>query len=96
MSVKSLAMSKVRIGCMKVWVSDIVNEYALLEIKVVKTNSVPYMNDQLRKSMNVRNMFRRKYTEYLVLLPMVAGSGCTTGQRSHGRLKAYLPSAVTN
>ena len=41
-------------------VSDVVNEQTSLKTKVVKTKSVPYMNEQLRKSMNV-NMFRRKY-----------------------------------
>ncbi len=42
-------------------VSDIVNEHGSLKIKVVKTHGVPYMNEQLRKPTNVRNMFRRKY-----------------------------------
>ena len=42
-------------------VSDIVNEHAPLKPKMVKTHCVPYMNEQLRKSINVRNMFRRKY-----------------------------------
>ncbi len=59
MCVKSLTMLKMRMGCMKV--SNIVNEHAPRKTKVVKTHCVPYMNEQLRKSINVRNMFRRKY-----------------------------------
>ncbi len=39
-------------------VSDVVNEQAALK---VKTKSVPCMNEQLRKSMNVNIMFRRKH-----------------------------------
>ena len=41
--------------------SDIINEYAPIKRKLVKQESVPYMNAQLRKAMYQRNMARNKF-----------------------------------
>ena len=38
---------------------DVINAHAPLKTRVITYKEAPYMNDQLRKSMNVRNHFRR-------------------------------------
>ena len=40
---------------------DVINAHAPLKTRVITYKEAPYMNDQLRKSMNVRNHFRRKW-----------------------------------
>ena len=40
---------------------DVINAHASLKTRVITYKEAPYMNDQLRKSMNVRNHFRRKW-----------------------------------
>ena len=40
---------------------DIIDVHAPLKQKLIKHKQVPYMNSQLRKAMNVRNAFRRKF-----------------------------------
>ena len=40
---------------------NVINEHAPVRTRRVKCNQVPYMNGALRKSINVRNMFKRKY-----------------------------------
>ena len=42
-------------------IKEIVDEHAPMNQRVVKHNQVPYMNAQLRKAINVRNMLRRKF-----------------------------------
>ena len=41
---------------------DIIDEHAPLKQKVIRHKQVPYMNSNLRKSINVKNMLHRKYT----------------------------------
>ncbi len=40
---------------------DLVDEHAPMKQRIVKHNQMPYMNSQLNKAINVRNMFRRKF-----------------------------------
>ncbi len=40
---------------------EVINEHAPTKRKIVKHNQAPYMNCELRKSMNVRDMLRRKF-----------------------------------
>ena len=40
---------------------DVINAHAPLKTRVITYKEAPYMNDQLCKSMNVRNHFRRKW-----------------------------------
>ena len=40
---------------------DIISEHAPVKTKILKRTQVPYMNSTLRKSINVKNMFWRKY-----------------------------------
>ena len=42
-------------------IMQIVNEHAPIKIKTIKGKRVPYMNGELRRSINVRNMMKRKY-----------------------------------
>ena len=44
--------------------SSIVNEHAPVKCKVVKKESVPYMNSRLRKAIYSRNMARNKFRKY--------------------------------
>ena len=44
--------------------SDIVNHYAPVKRKLIKRESVPYMNSKLRKTIYQRNMIRNKYKKY--------------------------------
>ena len=44
--------------------SDIIDEYAPMKRKLVKQESVPYMNAQLHKAMYQRNMARNKFRKY--------------------------------
>ena len=44
--------------------SDIIDEYAPIKRKLVKQESVPYKNAQLRKAMYQRNMARNKFPKY--------------------------------
>jgi hypothetical protein len=39
---------------------EIVDEHAPLKIKTVRGNRVPYMNGELRRAINVKNMLKRK------------------------------------
>ena len=41
--------------------TDIVDEHAPVKCRKIKSKHVLYMNDELRKSINVRNMLKRKY-----------------------------------
>ena len=43
---------------------DIIDEYAPIKRKLVKQESVPYTNAQLRKAMYQRNMARNKFRKY--------------------------------
>ena len=43
--------------------TNIVNEHAPLKKKVVKGNQLPFMNSELRKAINVKNMLRRKFNK---------------------------------
>ena len=40
---------------------QVVNEHAPVKCKTIKGTRVPYMNGELRRAINVRNMFKRKY-----------------------------------
>ena len=42
-------------------VKSVINLHAPLKQRIVSHKQVPYMNSELRKSINVRNMLRRKY-----------------------------------
>lgn len=42
-------------------ITDLINIHAPLKSRKVKSNDVPYMNDELRKATNVKNMFKRKF-----------------------------------
>ena len=44
--------------------NDVINDHAPIKTKVIKCNSVPYMNSQLRKTMYKRNMIRNKFRKY--------------------------------
>ena len=44
--------------------SDIVNHHAPVKQKMIKRDSVPYMNSKLRKNLYLRNMARNKYKKY--------------------------------
>ena len=41
--------------------TDAIDEHAPIKQRKVKHNQVPYMNNELRRSINVRNMYKRKY-----------------------------------
>ena len=43
---------------------QIVNTHAPVKSKTMKGQRVPYMNGELRKTINVRNMLKRKYDKY--------------------------------
>ena len=43
---------------------QIIDENAPLKKKVIRNNSVPYMNGALRKAINVKNMYRRKFYKH--------------------------------
>ncbi len=40
---------------------NIINEHAPIKHRRIKHNAVPYMNSELRKCINVKNMLRRKF-----------------------------------
>ena len=40
---------------------SIINEHAPIKTRKIKHNQVPYMNGELRKAINVKNMLRRKF-----------------------------------
>ena len=40
---------------------DVIDRHAPMKQWVIKNNKVPYMNTELRRAINVRNMLRRKY-----------------------------------
>ncbi len=40
---------------------DIIDSHAPVKYRKIKHNNVPYMNNELRKCINVKNMLRRKY-----------------------------------
>ena len=40
-----------------------VNSHALIKSKTIKAKRVPYMNGELRKAINVRNMLKRNLTK---------------------------------
>lgn len=42
-------------------IKDVINDHAPLKQRVLKHKQVPYMNSVLRKSINARNMLRRRY-----------------------------------
>ena len=44
-----------------VMLKDVVDEHAPLKTRFIKHNQVPYMNNELRKLINVKNMLKRKY-----------------------------------
>ncbi len=41
--------------------NEAVDSHAPLKKRVIKTKTVPYMNDCLRRSINVKDMLRRRY-----------------------------------
>ena len=41
---------------------QVVNEHAKIKTKTVTGQRAPYMNGELRRAINVRNMLKRKYT----------------------------------
>ena len=41
---------------------NVMNEHAPIKQRTIKHNNLPYMNSELRKCINVKNMLRRKYT----------------------------------
>ena len=43
---------------------QIVNSHAPIKYKTIKGKRVPYMNGELRKAINVRNMLKRKFDKY--------------------------------
>ena len=45
-------------------INDIVNEHAPFKSKIIKKESVPYMNSKLRKALFSRNMARNKYKNF--------------------------------
>ena len=44
--------------------SDKVNHHAPVKLRLIKRESVPYMNSKLRKNIYQRNMIRNKYKKY--------------------------------
>ena len=42
-------------------ITDIIDEHAPVKTRFIRHNNVPYMNGELRRAINVRNMLRRKY-----------------------------------
>ena len=42
-------------------ITDIMNTHAPIKQRIIKNNQVPFMNGKLRKAINVKNMFRRKF-----------------------------------
>ena len=40
---------------------DVINSHAPIKTKTIKGHRVPYMNGELRRAINVRNMLKRKY-----------------------------------
>ena len=40
---------------------QVVNEHAPIKTKTIKGHRVPYMNGELRRAINVRNMLKLKY-----------------------------------
>ena len=44
-------------------ITTVVNDHAPLKKRVIKHHQVPYMNSELRKSINVRNMLKRKFDQ---------------------------------
>lgn len=47
--------------CMSKLFTDVVDEHAPLKKRVIRTQQVPYMHSELRKSMYKRNMLKNKY-----------------------------------
>jgi hypothetical protein len=45
-------------------ISQVIDEHAPLKKRIIKSNQVPYMNDQLRKAINVKNMIKRRFYKY--------------------------------
>ncbi len=43
---------------------DVIDEHAPIKKRIIKHNQVPYMNSNLRKAINVRNAFKRKYDKH--------------------------------
>ena len=43
--------------------TDIINAHAPLKQKAIKGNQIPYMNSELRKAINAKNMLRRKFNK---------------------------------
>ena len=44
---------------------QVVNEQAPIKSKTIKGTRVPYMNGELRRASNVRNLLKRKYDKML-------------------------------
>ena len=40
---------------------QVVNEHAPIKSRTVKSHRDPYMNGELRRAINIKNMLRRKY-----------------------------------
>jgi len=53
-----------KLWCQQTLIKDILDVHAPLKTKIVKHKPVPYMNDKLRKAINVKGMLRRKYVKY--------------------------------
>ena len=48
-------------------ISNIIDEHAPVKSKIIKTQSVPYMNSRLRKAQYKRNMVRNKFRKFVCL-----------------------------
>ena len=44
--------------------SDVINEHAPIKSTKTGNKQLPYMNNELRKCINVKNMLRRRYSVY--------------------------------
>ena len=40
---------------------QVINEHAPIKSRTIKSHRVPYMNGELRRAINIKNMLRRKY-----------------------------------
>ena len=43
---------------------QIVNEHAPIKTKTIKAHGVPYMNGELRRNINMKNMLKRRYERF--------------------------------
>ena len=64
MLLTSLTMSTTWHGTPSTLISDIVDHYAPIKSRLIKSKQVPYMNSRLRKALYIRNMARKKFKKF--------------------------------